>query len=158
LLALVAMTTADFAAFFELAAESHARDNVSNGRWSPTDAPALARQESKKLLPEGERTAGNYLFVLRDLDANVEVGYLWYGTVARGAKKVAFLYQIYIHAQFRRKGFGRQAMHAFEKAALGTDHDELALNVSAANEAARRLYEAIGYSESSIVMRKAASQ
>jgi ribosomal protein S18 acetylase RimI-like enzyme len=158
LLALVTMTTAEFAAFFELASESHARDNVANGRWSPADAPALAREESKRLLPEGEKTAGNYLFVLRDPEANAEVGYLWYGTVARGTKKVAFLYQVYIHAQFRRKGLGRQAMYAFEEAALGSEHDELALNVSAANLAARRLYEAIGYSESSIAMRKQASQ
>ena len=154
MLALIPMEAAAFAAFFEVASDSYAKDNVANGRWNPTDASTLAREETKRLLPEGERTAENHLFLLRDTDLNVEVGYLWYGTMIRGTKKVAFLFQIYIHAPFRRKGYGRQAMHALEREALGSQHDALALNVSALNADALRLYEAVGYSASSMVMRK----
>ena len=106
------------------------------------------------MLPEGEKTADNCLFVLRDTHLNAEVGYLWYGTLVRGTKKIAFLNQIYIHGQFRGRGYGRQAMHAFETEALTTQHNTLALNVSAINAAARRLYEATGYSASSLMMLK----
>ncbi len=97
MLALVPMETAEFAEFFEVAANSYAADNIANGRWNASDALDLAREESKRLLPEGEKTVENYLFVLRDTGQQSDVGYLWYGTMTRGTKKVAFLYQIYIH-------------------------------------------------------------
>jgi ribosomal protein S18 acetylase RimI-like enzyme len=154
LLTLIPMQTAEFAVFFEVASDNYAKDNVANGRWNASDAPTLAREETKRLLPEGERTTDNYLFVLRDTDLNAEVGYLWYGTMVRGTKKIAFLYQIYIHAQFRRKGYGRQAMHAFETEALKSQHTSLALNVSAINAGALHLYETEGYGASSLAMRK----
>jgi len=154
LLALIPMEAAEFAEFSEVASENYAKDNVANGRWNASDAPTLAREETKRLLPEGEKTAGNYLFLLRDTDLNVEVGYLWYGTMVRGSKKIAFLYQIYIHAQFRRQGYARQTMHAFETEALKSRHNTLALNVSAINTGARRLYEATGYGTSSLMMLK----
>ena len=154
MLALIPMTTAEYASFFEVASDGYARDNVENGRWNASDAPALAREETKRLLPEGERTPENYLFVLRDTEREADVGYLWYGTMTRGTKKVAFLFQIYIHAQFRRKGYGRQAMQVFETEALKSEHNAFALNVSAMNAGALHLYEAVGYSASSLVMRK----
>ena len=154
MLALVPMGAAEYAAFFEVASDSYARNNVAEGRWNAPDAPALAREETKRLLPEGEKTAENQLFVLRDADLNAEVGYLWYGTMARGTKRVAFLFQIYVHSQFRRRGYGRQAMQAFEQEALSSGHNSLALNVSALNTDALRLYETVGYSASSMVMRK----
>ena len=148
------MEAAEFAAFFEVASENYAKDNVANGRWNASDAQTLSREETKRLLPQGEKTADNYLFVLRDTHLNAEVGYLWYGTLVRGTKKIAFLYQIYIHGQFRRRGYGRQAMHALETRALKSGHNSLALNVSAINADARRLYEATGYSASSLMMLK----
>ena len=148
------MDAAEFAAFFELASEGYAKDNVANGRWNEADASALAHEETKRLLPEGEKTAENNLFVLRDANLNTDVGYVWYGTMARGTKKVCFLFQIYIHPQFRRKGYGRQAMLKFENEALSSGHNALALNVSATNTDALRLYESVGFSASSMVMRK----
>ena len=154
MLTLIPMEAAAFAAFSEVASDNYAKDNVANGRWNASDAPNLAREETRRLLPDGEKTADNYLFVLQDTDLNAEVGYLWYGTLVRGTKKVAFLYQIYIHAQFRRKGYGHQAMHAFETEALKTLHNSLALNVSAINAGARRLYDVAGYSASSLTMLK----
>ena len=154
MLTLIPMEATAFATFSDVASDNYAKDNVANGRWNAADAPTLAREETKRLLPEGEKTADNYLFVLRDTHLNAEVGYLWYGTMVRGTKKVAFLNQIYVHAQFRRQGYGREAMHAFETEALKSQHNVLALNVSAINAAARRLYDTTGYSASSLTMLK----
>lgn len=148
------MDSTAFAEFSEVAASNYAKDNVANGRWNAADAPTLAKEETQRLLPDGEKTKDNFLFVLRDTDANAEVGYLWYGTMVRGTKKVGFLYQIYLHTQFRRQGYGRQAMQAFEAEALKSQHNALALNVSAVNADARRLYEATGYGTSSLTMLK----
>ena len=154
MLTLIPMEASEFAAFFEIASENYAKDNVANGRWNASDAQTLSREETKRLLPQGEKTADNYLFVLRDTHLDAEVGYLWYGTLVRGTKKIAFLYQVYIHDEFRRRGYGRQAMHALETGALKSGHNSLALNVSAINADARRLYEATGYSASSLMMLK----
>jgi GNAT superfamily N-acetyltransferase len=154
LLALIPMETAEFPEFFEAASSNYAEQNVANGRWNAAEALELAREETSRLLPEGEKTADNLLFVLRDTDRGVDIGYLWYGAMARGTKRVAFLYQLYIHPQHRRQGYGRQAMRWFEEQAIRQGFDALALNVSATNQGAVRLYEASGYNPSSIVMRK----
>ncbi len=148
------MMTADFPAFFEAASDSYANDNVASGRWNEVDAPNLAREETKRLLPQAECTPDNSLFVLLDPERGVGVGYLWYGTMTRGTKRVAFLYQLYVHPQYRRHGYGLQAMQAFELESLRTGHDSLALNVFASNPGALRLYERVGYSPTSIGMRK----
>jgi GNAT superfamily N-acetyltransferase len=154
LLALIPMKTAEFPDFFEAAANNYAEQNIANGRWNAAEALELAREETSRLLPEGEKTPDNLLFVLRDTDKDVDIGYLWYGAMTRGTKRVAFLYQLYIHAQHRRQGYGRQALQWFEDEAIRQGFDALALNVSATNPGAARLYEEAGYNPSSIVMRK----
>lgn len=154
MLTLIPMDAAAFAAFSEVASDNLANDNVANGRWNDSDAPTLAKEEIQRSLPDAEKTADNHLFVLRDTDLNAEVGYLWCGTLVRGTKRVAFLNQICIYAQFRRKGYGQLAMLAFEEEALKSQHSTLALNVSAINTAARRLYEVVGYSTSSLTLLK----
>ena len=154
MLALFPMTEDEFSTFFETVAESHAKDNIAASRWNDSDAPALAREETKRLLPANEKTPENYLFVLQDIDLKSEIGYLWFGNTTRATKKVAYLYQVYIHPQFRRQGYGRQAMFAFEKEALSRGYDALGLHVFATNGGAHRLYQAMGYSASSITMHK----
>jgi len=148
------MTKDKFASFFETVAESHAKDNIAAGRWKASDASALAREETKRLLPGNESTPENYLFVLQETDLESEVGYLWFGTTARATEKVAYLFQIYIHPQYRRQGYGRQALSAFEKEARNQRYDTLSLHVFATNQGAHRLYQAMGYRASSITMRK----
>ena len=148
------MRDAEFPAFFKAASNSYARDNAATGRWTENDAPVLASEELKRLLPLGEKTPDHYLFVLHDPSAAADVGYMWYATQARATSRVAFLFQLYVHEQSRRQGYGRQALVAFEHHALDTGHNSLALNVFATNSGALRLYEAAGYSPTSIGMRK----
>jgi ribosomal protein S18 acetylase RimI-like enzyme len=148
------MAESEFPAFFEAASDSYARDNAASGRWSESDAPSLAREETRRLLPQAEMTPDTELFVIRDTTSSTAVGYVWYGSLTRGTKKVAFLFQLYIHPQYRRQGFGRQALAAFEEEARNTGHDSLGLNVFATNPGAVKLYESVGYIPTSIGMRK----
>jgi len=97
-LTLQPMMPADFSSFFEAASESYANDNVASGRWNEADALDLAREETKRLLPQEERTADNSLFVLLDTERSTTVGYLWYATLTRGSKKVAFLFLFFLYA------------------------------------------------------------
>lgn len=148
------MTSEGFPAFFEAASDSYANDNAASGRWNSADAPDLAREELRRLLPQAESTPGNALFELLDPARGVKVGYLWYGTVSRGTRKVAFLFQLLVLAEYRLQGYGLQAMEAFEHEAQTTGHHSLALNVFASNPGALKLYERVGYIPTSIGMRK----
>ena len=154
MLDLIPITEDEFSAFFETVAESHAHDNVVAGRWTSTEAMALAREETSRLLPSNEKTPNNHIFVLQDSNLKVEVGYLWFGDTTRAGRKIAFMFQLYIHPQCRGKGYGREAMTAFEKEALSRDFNALSLHVFATNGDAHRLYQSMGYSASSITMRK----
>lgn len=148
------MSGSEFPAFFEAASDSYAADNAASGRWSETDAPSLAREETRRLLPRAEKTPDHELFVIRDTVSSIAVGYVWYGSLTRGTKKLAFLFQLYIHPQHRRQGFGRRALAAFEDEARNTGHDSLGLNVFVTNPGAVKLYESTGYLPISIGMRK----
>lgn len=154
MLALVPLTEVEFSKFFEAVADSHASNCAAAGRWTASDAPAMAHEETKRLLPGNEKTPENYLFVIQDTTARTEVGYLWFRDLTRAAKRVAYLCQIYIHPRWRRLGYGRNAMLAFEKEALIRGYDALGLHVFATNGAAHSLYQALGYDASSITMFK----
>jgi ribosomal protein S18 acetylase RimI-like enzyme len=154
MIALVPLKEGEFPRFFETVVESHAKDNIAAGRWNASDAPALARKETTRLLPGNEKTPENYLFVLQDTDNKSEVGYLWFGNTTRAGKKVAYLCQLYIHPQFQRCGYGRQAMSAFETEARSRRYDALGLHVLATNAGAHRLYQAAGYGVTSMNMQK----
>lgn len=152
---LVPIGEGEFPAFFDAVAASHAGDNVAAGRWSAAEAPALAREETRRLLPADEKTPGHHLFVLRDTGLDAEIGYLWFSSTTRAGHSLAFLCQIYIHPPLRRQGHGRRAMQAFEQEARARGHDWVGLHVFATNEHAHRLYQALGYRATSITMHKA---
>lgn len=154
MIVLAPLTEGEFSAFFDTVADSHATDSIVAGRWSASDASALAREELKRLLPANEKTPENCLFVLQRTHPPSEVGYLWFRGMTRATQRVAYLCQLYIHERFRRQGYGRQAMVAFENEALGRGYDALGLHVYATNGHAHRLYQTLGFAASSITMYK----
>jgi hypothetical protein len=118
------MAESEFPAFFEAASDSYARDNAASGRWSESDAPSLAREETRRLLPQAERTPDNELFVIRDTTSSTAVGYVWYGSLTRGTKKVAFLFQLYILRSTGAKALEDKHSQPSKKrlGTLGTTH------------------------------------
>jgi ribosomal protein S18 acetylase RimI-like enzyme len=56
-----------------------------------------------------------------------------------------FIYDLLIHAPFRRRGYGRQAMLALEDKAQELGLASLTLHVFEGNTPARDLYAALGY-------------
>ncbi len=103
-----------FANFVDEAVSSYAQANIESGRWSKVEALELSRTELSKILSNGLATEGHFVFeIVADEEAN-SVGYLWLGESRRGSSKVAFIYQIEIKPEYRRKGYARQALHAAE--------------------------------------------
>lgn len=134
-----------FEAFVVLASENYARDNVASGRWPEADALALARAETSALLGKGVDTPGHSLFEIVPPGVAATVGYLWLGSVQRGSVSAAYVYQLLVLPEFRRRGFARSALLEAETLAREAGRRSIGLTVFASNAAACALYASLGY-------------
>lgn len=145
---LAPMRAEAFTAFFDTAVAAYAGDNVAAGRWRADEAPALARAETERLLPQGAATPEHHL--LEIVDGGTAVGFLWFAAMSRGSTRVAFVYQIYVHAGFRRRGHARAALQALEGIVGGLGLAGIALHVFGSNTGAQALYRSLGYGTTSL--------
>jgi ribosomal protein S18 acetylase RimI-like enzyme len=144
----------DFPDFLETAVSGYAADNVAAGRWLERDAIALAREETQHLLAQGRATPGHALLNIIADDIARTVGHLWFATMHRGATRIAYIYQVMIKPEFRRRGYATQALRAAEALALASGHTMMALNVFARNAGALALYRSLGYHATNTNMAK----
>jgi len=140
---LVPLRPESFDAFFEAAVAAYAEDNVRSGRWPAQDAAGLARAETGRLLADGVATPEQQLFEIEDDTGGV--GYLWLATLSRGSSRSAYVYQIIVRPEHRRRGHARAALQQAAALAAAQGHSALALHVFAHNEAARALYASLGF-------------
>jgi ribosomal protein S18 acetylase RimI-like enzyme len=134
------MTREEFAAYREHLVTSYAQDMFDAGAFAdlPT-ALTASEQSTRDLLPEGPDTPGHHLWSA--VDGDTGVGILWIH--AEGA--TAFIYDIEVRAEHRRRGYGQEILDAGAVAARALGADALGLNVFGHNEGARALYERAGY-------------
>ena len=81
------------------------------------------------------------------------VGWIWIGPFAEGSD-AWWVWDVEIDEQHRGAGHGRAAMQLAEQEAARHGAVTLGLNVFGYNDAARRLYESLGYETTSLQMRK----
>ena len=81
-----------------------------------------------------------------------EVGVLWW-TVRKPARS-AWIYDIAISQEFRRRGFARAALQELEKWCRKHSCPQIGLNVFAFNSGAEKLYREMGFEDISKQMRK----
>ncbi|MEP7282927.1 MAG: GNAT family N-acetyltransferase [Rubrivivax sp.] len=145
------LTSAAYDDFLRRAVDAYAAECVAAGRWRADEAPALALAETQRLLPDGLATPGHALFTIHARAAcETAVGYLWFGTLPRGAHSVAFVYQVIVLPAFRRQGHARRALQAAERLAHRIGHASMVLHVFAHNAGAQALYRSLGYEVSSL--------
>ena len=98
------MSIEQYGAFVEVSAESHAADNVASGRWRQEEAAQLSRSELNKLLPQGIATPEHFFYELTAEGSCSVIGFVWLSSMPRGASKVAFLFQLFVYPEHRRRG------------------------------------------------------
>jgi len=145
----------EYREFFELAVASYAQDNAAAGRWHAGEAIRLAREEAERLLAQGTKTPNHHLLAVIHPSGEPVVGFIWFAALRRGAKTVAFVYQLIVKPEYRRRGYGRAALLAAERFARAAGYSSMALHVFAHNAAAIALYRSVGYEMSSLNMQKA---
>lgn len=151
-----AMTDQEFESYIERMIPEYAQEHIRAGSLAEKDALEQAREQVNGLLPAGVSTKDQYLYSIED-DAGTVVGILWFAREDRGSGPYAFVYDIMILDQFRRRGYASQAFHLLEEKVRGLGLPTISLHVFGHNSAARELYRKLGYDETHIVMSKSVS-
>lgn len=117
---------------------------------------SACEKEIDALLPDGEKTKKHYLYAIEikstcaagihtNSDAKITVGYLWFFAVEKEGRDIAFLMDIFVRPEYRRKGIARKALKLAEKFPAERGYDTIRLHVEDSNTAAKNLYAGLGY-------------
>lgn len=134
-----------FESYLKGSIASYAEENVKAGRWEEAEAELKAKEQLQQLLPLGQKTEGHDFFKIINIDNNQKLGVIWVGKTDIGGEQVSFLYDIIVDEPFRRQGYGRRAMLALERKAAESGRSAVWLHVFKENEAAKKLYDQLGY-------------
>ncbi|AFD27768.1 GNAT family N-acetyltransferase [Deinococcus gobiensis] len=154
MLSLHPMTPESFQRFLQRSVATYAAENVRSGRWTAEEAQERSAADFQTLLPEGSATPHNFCFDLHDADRHQDVGVLWYKLMQRGGQKIAFVYEIEVGAEHRRRGYAREAFWLLEQHAAERGATAVQLHVFGHNHPARALYEGLGFEPVSITMQR----
>jgi ribosomal protein S18 acetylase RimI-like enzyme len=147
------MTEQEFRNYLGPLVQGFAEDQVNAGVWDSADALEKSRQTIDKLLTSGLATQNHWLTNIVDDELGARVGVLWF-MVEESSDPSAFIYDLGIHEEFRRKGYGRRALLALDEELRRKGVCRVSLHVFARNTAARSLYEQAGYVNTGMRMLK----
>lgn len=147
-----AMTEQEFRAFLENDIHDYAEEKVAAGNWTPQEALQRSQEEHASLLPAGLSTPHQHLYTIEFEGRGV--GRVWLSSDPTTAGGSGFVYDLLVEESFRRRGIAREAMLLVEQEARRLGLKRLALHVFGNNQAARALYENLGYTTTNINMAK----
>ncbi|MEH1098765.1 GNAT family N-acetyltransferase [Micromonospora sp. CPCC 205561] len=152
MLRLEPLTEEQYLRYRQRAETSYARSIADSGAMPPPEARKKARDDYVRLLPDGLATPGNHLW--NAYDGGDAVGMLWLHLEQKSDGPHAFVYDLEVRPELRRRGYGRAVLEAVERRCREWGVVSIALNVFGHNLPARRLYEQMGFEATSIQMRK----
>lgn len=148
------MDPGEYAPFLDYAITNYAEEKVRAGNYSPDDALRLSTEEYATLLPAGLDTLNSYLFMLVKTENKQKAGFIWLLLEQTGSLRYATVVNVLIYEQFRRQGYGRLAFALIEEYVRSLGLQKITLHVFGHNQAARSLYEQIGYTVTNVHMSK----
>lgn len=151
--ALRPMTEAEYAGWLERKIPAYAADKVASGQWTEAESLEKSRREYAELLPEGPATPENHLHSIVDDDGRV-VGALWFAMKRKFDARIAYVFDVEIDADQRRRGHALRAFEALDREAVALGLTGVALHVFGHNTEARALYERLGYEPTNISLYK----
>ena len=144
----------EYAEWRRLSRERYTADMVQHGGFALENARAKSEKDFALTMPDGLATAGQHVFAVEAPDGEV-VGHVWLGErETRDEGRVAFVYELRIDENRRRRGYGRDAMLLLEDEARSLGLDRIELNVFGGNDVARGLYRSLGYHDRWVTMGK----
>ncbi len=136
----------------------YAEELIETGFWSEEAAHKKAEAETMAAIEKGLGNSSMHWMLIEHADFNQTIGYLWFTVIEQHGHTFAFISDIEISAEFRRKGFAKEAFKALEKKLHGLGVHDIRLHVFKQNKAAQALYTRLGFEVTSTHMRKALDQ
>jgi ribosomal protein S18 acetylase RimI-like enzyme len=109
------------------------------------DALKHARADFQEILDGGPVSEENRFCAIVDDSTGKEVGIIQFGVHVEAPGAIAFIEDFEIHEEFRRKGYGTQALTALENWVRESNGYAVSLFVQGFNEPALALYRKSGY-------------
>lgn len=134
---LTPFTETDLETYLQQGIARYAEESIKAGYWTASEAMEKSRSAHAKLLPKGLATPNQYLFSIREPGRSGQIGILWLSVDTGSEKPSGFIYDLFIHEPFRRKGFATEAMRALEEKAKELGLAVLYLHVFSHNPAAK---------------------
>jgi ribosomal protein S18 acetylase RimI-like enzyme len=122
-------------------AEAHYAQSLVTSGQPAQDAARNAAHTYARLLPDEFATPDHHFWYA--YDGERRVGFLW----IKVTDNAAFVYNIAVEPDVRRRGYGRAIMLAAERWCRENALARIGLHVFAHNTGARALYEQLGFTE-----------
>lgn len=139
------MSEPEFIQYLENAIQEYARENIESGRWLSEGAIERSHSDHERLLPKGIETKNNYLFNILSPEDGGIVGSLWLSIEEHAQNNSAFIYDIEVNKNYRRKGYATGALREIEEFVKTLGIKTLGLHVFRQNTSAQKLYASLGY-------------
>ncbi len=147
------MTQIQFSDFMEVIGPPYVAERAAADHVSPEVAKRYARHQHMRLLPDGHRTTGHRFLRIVSTDSDQSVGGVWFWIDAEN--KQAFLYNVTVFPQHRRRGFASDALVLVEEMVRSAGCTTLGLNVFSSNDGAIAFYRKVGFNAVSSYWNKA---
>ncbi len=148
------MTETEFSSYIQQSISEYAQDKVKSGQWSKQESIDKARDDINSTLPDGLKTANNYLFTLKNDENKENIGILWYAIIKQGEGDIMFIYDISIKPEYRHMGHATRAFKELEKKCRSAGLSGIGLHVFGFNTQAYDLYKKLGFKTTNINMFK----
>jgi len=145
MLRLEPMTESEFNAYLDRILPDYAEQHVEAGNWEASEALDKAKEQISVLLPQGYATPHHHFLNILSSKDQAKAGILWWAENRDGEQATGFIYDLEVAESHQRQGIAFQAMSALENLAAEAGIDALHLHVFADNQAARALYQKLGY-------------
>jgi ribosomal protein S18 acetylase RimI-like enzyme len=137
------MNQAQFIGFMEAIFPPYVAERAAADHVSLEVAEQYARAQHARLLPDGHLTVGHKFLRVLSTDSGQRVGDVWFWI--DDENKQAFLYDIVVLPEHRRRGFASAALTAIEEMVRAAGCISLGLNVFSSNDGAIALYRKLGF-------------
>jgi len=151
------MTESQFRIWSSQSIERYALEKMRVMRCTRAEAERIAQRAFEARMPHGLSSADNFLRAII-YGADTVVGFLWYCIRNAGDRRSAFIVDLIVDDDWRRKGIGYHTMLLLEEAVRELEVESIGLHVFGANTPARALYASLGYEVVDAFMEKGLSR
>ena len=148
------MTKKEFQSYINTVIDELPKEFIRAGVRDQKKAIRQAKEQIERILPNGLETPNNFHYSILDKDTSNKVGILWYEIREKEGIKHAFICDISINKNHRRKGYGTQAFQVLEKEVKNKGISTIKLHVFGHNKKAITLYKKLGYKATNVLMSK----